>query len=281
MSGNDDIDAYIASLCGELDREEDGIWSVRSREPVHYPDEVRTGYAEIESTSFWFIHRNRCIVSVVRRFAPNGPILDIGGGNGAVALALRRAGYPVIVVEPGRTGAQVARARGLPVIRATFSSLGIADGALMAAGLFDVLEHIEDQAKALAGVCRALAAGGWLYLTVPALACLWSSEDNAVGHFRRYTVGSVQRALSETGFSVAFASYLFSPLVLPILVRRSLPSLFGRIGGRPPKVDEDHRLPDNAIGWCVGRVLAWEATRIERGADVPVGSSVVVAARKC
>jgi hypothetical protein len=46
----------------------------------------------ITCRSFWFLHRNRCIVSLVRRFAPDGRFLDIGGGNGYVARGLVAAG---------------------------------------------------------------------------------------------------------------------------------------------------------------------------------------------
>ncbi len=35
------------------------------------------------------------------RFPPDGPFLDIGGGNGFVAKGLLAAGFSCILVEPG------------------------------------------------------------------------------------------------------------------------------------------------------------------------------------
>ena len=275
-----DEEIYVTSISDRLRRGENDVWYVDGEEQISYPDDVRLSYARIEGSSYWFAHRNRCIISVVRRYAPQGPIVDIGGGNGAVALALQRAGLPVIVVEPSAAAAQIARARGLSVIRGTFSRLAIPDGTISAAGLFDVLEHIGNEVEFLRDILRALRANGVLYITVPALPGLWSYEDKYAGHFRRYTVHRVRRVLSLAGFSVAFATYLFSPLVLPIVLFRSIPSVFGLIPRRDRELAEIHSLPANLIGRWVNRLLSWEEARIDRGGSVPVGSSILLVARK-
>jgi SAM-dependent methyltransferase len=275
-----DEELYMASISNRLRRGENGIWHVDSEEQISYPDAVRLSYARIEDTSYWFAHRNCCIIPVVRRHAPQGPIIDIGGGNGAVALALQRAGLPIIVVEPSAAAAQIARMRGLSVICGTFSALAIPDRAISAAGLFDVLEHVGNEVGLLRDILRALTPNGVLYITVPALPWLWSYEDKYAGHFRRYTVGRIWRVLSLAGFSVAFATYLFSPLVLPIFLLRSIPSLFGLIPSRDRELDEVHSLPSNLIGRWVNRLLSWEEASIARSASVPLGSSILVVARK-
>lgn len=67
----------------------------------------------IENKSFWFQHRNTCIVELVQKFPPrgNGPILDVGGGDGFVAKGLMDAGWDVVLVAPGPVGARNAKAR--------------------------------------------------------------------------------------------------------------------------------------------------------------------------
>ena len=133
----------------------------------------RAGNADclrVEDTSFWFRHRNRCIVSVVRRFSPDATFFDIGGGNGFVARGLMDAGVDCALIEPGIDGALAAHARGVdPVICATLEDAGIRPGSVAAAGMFDVLEHIEDENAALSEVRKLLASGGRLFLTVPGL----------------------------------------------------------------------------------------------------------------
>jgi len=275
-----DIDSYVASLSARLKRRANGFWASEAMEGVSYPEEFREDFAAIEDSSYWFAHRNLCIISLARRFAPQGPILDIGGGNGAVSAALQRAGLPAIVMEPGSGGVDVARSRGLPVIHATFSSAEIIDGSMAAAGLFDVIEHIADERGILHALHRALTTSGWLYLTLPAFTWLWSSEDNDAGHFRRYSIGSARSALTDAGFDVVFASYMFHPLVVPVLLFRSAPSMFGQLKRSKRDTRRDHRLPDNALGRCISHLLAAEASRIEGGRRVPFGSSVLLVARK-
>jgi hypothetical protein len=42
----------------------------------------------LEDSSFWFAHRNACLLAVLRQFPTIGPFFDVGGGNGFVAAAL-------------------------------------------------------------------------------------------------------------------------------------------------------------------------------------------------
>src|SRR5262245_63526886 len=60
-----------------------------------------------------FRSRNACITAALARERIQGPLLDIGGGNGAVAQALERSHLEVILLEPGAGGARNARRRGL------------------------------------------------------------------------------------------------------------------------------------------------------------------------
>jgi 2-polyprenyl-3-methyl-5-hydroxy-6-metoxy-1,4-benzoquinol methylase len=59
----------------------------------------------------------------------------------------------------------------------------------------DVLEHIEDDRAELAVAQRHLRPGGHLVVIGPAHQWLFSEFDTAVGHFRRYSRGSLQEAV--------------------------------------------------------------------------------------
>ena len=66
-----------------------------------YPDQGNAFCFQVEDHSFWFQHRNACILAVMSRLPPGGVLFAIGGGNGFVARALVAAGLPAVVVEPG------------------------------------------------------------------------------------------------------------------------------------------------------------------------------------
>jgi SAM-dependent methyltransferase len=157
----------------------DGIWYCPNRE-VSYPVDGNQACFQIEESSFWFNHRNACIAAAVQQFPPheNGPIFDIGGGNGFVSLGLMRAGFESILVEPGPSGASNGKARGVPtVICATTSGAGFKRSSLPAIGLFDVIEHIDNDLDFLKSMRKLLQPSGRLYATVPAYSALWSLED--------------------------------------------------------------------------------------------------------
>ena len=105
----------IKSISTQLKLGDDGIWFSSDNQNISYPSGGNENCFAIEDNSFWFKHRNDCIISIVRSYPPkdNGTIFDIGGGNGFVSLGLAKAGFDVALVEPGRVGASNAKNRGL------------------------------------------------------------------------------------------------------------------------------------------------------------------------
>jgi len=190
---------------------EDGVWQAAISSKVSYPDDGNVACAEIEDGSFWFRCRNQVIAAAVKRYPPPGlPVFDLGGGNGYVSLGLTAAGFDTVLVEPGRAGAMSGVRRGVQrVISATVETAGFRPGTLPAAGLFDVLEHVEDHLGFLRTIRTALRPDGRLYLTVPAFQWLWSNEDEHAGHFRRYTVSTLRSVLASAGFGIEYLSYFF------------------------------------------------------------------------
>lgn len=255
-----------------------GMWELRDQSGQYFPAEGHKNAAEVEPRSFWFNHRNQVIASAVKAYPPQGIIFDIGGGNGYVSVGLKDAGFGAVVIEPGGDGAANAHARGFPVLRAPFQNLEIADNSIPAAGMFDVLEHIEDDRAALANLFRVLVPGGRLYIAVPAYSFLWSEEDIYARHYRRYTLGELRRKFRAAGFLVDYDTYFFAPLILPILMFRALPARLGRrkIGD----VKQDHSLPRSLAGNVVRSLLQRESNHLSRGGRLSYGASCLIIGRK-
>jgi SAM-dependent methyltransferase len=278
----------ISTISSGLQRADNGIWYGRESAAISYPDDGHDLCFGVEDASFWFRHRNRCIVAAVNAFPPpgGGPIFDIGGGNGFVSAGLAAAGFEVALVEPGPAGAANARKRGIQhVICATTDTAQFSPHSLPAAGLFDVIEHIEDAPAFLRSIRGLLQPGGHLYATVPAYPWLWSQEDVLAGHHRRYTLDSIRATLSDAGFDTLFASSIFRFLPLPILLMRALPYRLGlaRRQASAAQVARDHGTQDSALsrlaGQLVGRLLQQEVEQLEQRRPMRFGGSCLVVAK--
>lgn len=272
----------IAAIAANLEPGPDGIWVSRSRSEISYPEEGNEHCLALEAGSFWFSHRNHCIETILKCFPPPGVLFDVGGGNGYVAAGLQRTGIPVTLVEPGWQGALNARQRGVErVICSTLEDAGFQEGAIPAFGLFDVLEHIQDQEAFLHQLHCLLPHGGRGYLTVPAYPLLWSADDDYAGHHRRYTLGSLQRVLQAAGFRVIFSSYFFWFLPPPIFLFRSIPTRLGlRKQAAWNQYNQEHRELTGVAGHLLNWVLEMEIRRLRQGQAIPFGGSCLVAVEK-
>lgn len=259
-----------------------GFWIAAQDQALSYPEEGNSLCFSLEEDSFWFRHRNEVILSTLRRLPPGGTFFDIGGGNGFVACALEKAGFPTVLVEPGRAGAENAKRRGLSqVICATTDTAGFAPRSMDAIGLFDVVEHIEADAGFLTGMRKLLRPGGRIYITVPAFQMLWSSEDKFAGHFRRYTRGSLARVLRGAGFEVEYTTCFFWFLPMPVFLMRSIPSRLG-MRGKPTaqSARKEHTAGGGGIsGKMVGAALNAELNWLRKGRALPIGGSCLAVAR--
>ena len=290
MSPADDSSANMAVnmalLSGALRLDEQtGIWraSAAAGSDLSYPADHNTACFRLEDGSFWFTHRNRCIIAVVRRFPPDGFILDIGGGNGFVAQGLIDAGFETALLEPGSAGAQNAKQnRRVPtVINATIDEAAIRPGSVPNIGLFDVLEHIDDDRQFVQRLGNIIRPGGFLYLTVPAFNWQWSMADVDAMHYRRYTRRTLTDVLGGS-FEVLYSTYLFQRLVPFSMLLRALPYRMGL--ARPERQAElyrrDHAVERRTLAGVLSRMLDHEVTAIAAGKSLGIGSSLLAVARR-
>ncbi|MCW5900203.1 MAG: class I SAM-dependent methyltransferase [Flavobacteriales bacterium] len=271
------------SRATNLQRKDDGIHYAKVQSRVSYPEDGNDDYLRIEDRSFWFRHRNDIIIAAIRNFHGGGAFFDIGGGNGFVAKGIQDAGYPVVLVEPGPSGARNAKARGIEhVACSTLQDAGFPPERMEAMGLFDVLEHIEDDLGFLKLAHGHLKPGGRIYISVPAYGFLWSNEDEQAGHFRRYTLGELRKVLTNAGFSMTYGTYFFSPLPLPIFLMRSIPSRLGSRRGPSDRktLDQEHRTGSGPLDRVMRAVWAWEKNRVAKCRRIPFGSSCFMVATK-
>jgi SAM-dependent methyltransferase len=273
----------IQDLAGNLTVDSHGIWVTgNDQAEVSYPEEGNRQYFEIEDKSFWFRHRNNCIIAALNLYPPKGPVFDVGGGNGFVARRLLDEGFEAALIEPGHAGAFNARTkRNIPyVLRATLEECSFSDGSLSAVSLFDVLEHIEDDCKFLTEVCNLLKPGGYLYLTVPAYGWLWSGSDISAGHYRRYSPEDLSQLLNEH-FDILFITSFFRALVFPVLALRTAPYRLGfSISRKIPAAEREHGLSGGIAVRVLQRLFLKEVKQISSGISKFPGTSCMFIAKK-
>jgi SAM-dependent methyltransferase len=142
---------------------------------------------------------------LIRRMIPPTvhDVLEIGCGVGALGVRLSWQ-YRYLGLEPSAESFAVADQRmaagGRGEIRnALTDALDPAERFDLVCA-FEVLEHIEDDAGALASWAQRVRPGGWLLLSVPAHQKRFSAADQLVGHFRRYEPEGLTALLEKTGF---------------------------------------------------------------------------------
>ena len=272
----------LSEIAHSIQLRPDGLWATSSVSSVSFPDSGHQNCFEVEESSFWFQHRNNSILEMLRQFPPPGTFFDIGGGNGYVTQAIQQTGVDAVLIEPGLEGASNARRRGVSqVICGTAENAGFLPGALPAIGLFDVVEHIENDSAFLSALHVLQPGGGRMYITVPAFQALWSQEDQIAGHWRRYTLRSISKLLNQSGYTVEFASYLFEFLILPVLGVRVLPYRlgFGRDFETAESVRADHEVKQTLGRKVLDRLMRQELKKLASGRGLSFGTSCLLVAR--
>jgi SAM-dependent methyltransferase len=194
-------------------------------------DFVYDELAAVERTHWWFQGRRRILVDVLRHRLPaadrDRQVVDVGCGTGEMLDMMREFGSVTgLDASPIAVGYCQERFGQAVDVRLGRIPDDVPDGAALITA-FDVVEHLEDDDKALRGICERLAPGGVFVCTVPAFPFLWSGHDEVHHHYRRYTRRLLRRRLEAAGFSVERLTY-FNTLLFPVaaavrLLHRILP----------------------------------------------------------
>ena len=181
-------------------------------------------------------------------------------------------------VEPDEALAALAAGRRpVPVFQTTVDRLPseIRDESYDGVTMFDVLEHIEDEARVFRVVCQKLRPGGWIVLSVPAYMWLWGHQDAVNQHFRRYTLRELRGKLQAADFTVERTTY-FNTFLFPSI---AAVRLFARYGRRRHNEKGDFAYGRNPSNPVLRSIFAAERVFL-RYIDFPFGVSVFAAARK-
>ena len=146
--------------------------------------------------------RYDAILRQLRRATGVRSILEIGAGQGAVGVMLARR-YEYTGLEPDPTSFATARSRFdladvREIVEDDLTALG-PERTFDLVCAFEVLEHIEDDAGAIADWIERVRPGGWLLISVPAGRQRFGAADRKAGHYRRYDRTDISELLASAG----------------------------------------------------------------------------------
>jgi hypothetical protein len=201
---------------------------------ISYPETLNDFCFAVEDSSDWFQFRNELIHHYVKKWLQDGDFLDIGGGNGFQAKALsdlKIINGDIILIEPGYAGCLNAKKRDCKFIYCGFfQDLDFnKQHNITMCGLFDVIEHVEDDIIFLNQLYSKLPINSRVFINVPAKSSLWSQTDVYAGHYRRYDESDIERIQQNTQFKVIDSSFYFDFYILPLILFRIIPEKLGFI----------------------------------------------------
>lgn len=174
---------------------------------------------EEEGTNhWWFRVRYDLLRKLVENYCYNKvdlKILDLGCGAGYHSKILEKYGE-VFSLDASETAVDFCRQKGLKhVVQGQADHLPFESEQFDLVVILDVLEHLEDDAKAVAEIKRVLKKNGVVISFVPAFSFLWSAHDERVIHKRRYVRAQLEKLMS-VGFTCLKISY-FNFFLLPFI----------------------------------------------------------------
>jgi SAM-dependent methyltransferase len=240
----------------------------------------------IEEKHFWFRSRNQLIGGLIEKYC--SPTLsktllgmEIGCGTGNVLKYLngRFSGQCILGMDLFREGLVFAALRGNSCLIQADIHHSPFKQEFDWIGLFDIIEHLDDDVLVLQDTAALLREDGKLLISVPAFPVLWSYFDVAGKHKRRYTTRSLQEACQKAGLELIFSSYT-NALIFPILwvVRRVFQL------GKAPESLTDEVLTEKTnselriiplVNSLMTLMLGLEASLIQAGVRMPFGTSLI------
>jgi SAM-dependent methyltransferase len=235
--------------------------------------------SRVEAQHFWFQGFRAFVAPLIAAAAAgrrNLRAIDCGCGTGH-NLALHAPFGQVFGFDLTPGGLGLAQRSGRPLARADITRIPFRSGSFDLLTSFDVLQSVEDDAQALREMARVLRPGGAAIITAAALHLLRGGHAAEWPEHRRYTRRRLRQSVERAGLTVERDAYLFGSLFPMMLAVRALRR---RVDGDAPGDDWEMHVPAAPVNAMLAGMLRVEAALTRRMSLAPVGSSVLVVAKK-
>lgn len=244
-------------------------------------------YYEHERSHWWAKARLRILAEVLEELIPVAPnksskILNTGAATGATSIMLKEYGDVLSLEYDKECSEFLSEILNEEVVNASLTELPMSSETYDLICAFDVIEHIEDDHKALQEIYRTLTPDGHVYITVPAFMSLWSNHDVINHHFRRYRMKELVYLLETNGFEVTYKSYFNFWLFLPIFLVRNISKLFAKAKGDENNTGSDFETfqSNKSLNNIFYHLFKSEKGWMKRGWSFPFGVSAMIIGKK-
>ena len=200
-------------------------------------------YYKLEREGWWFkarlsILENYCQAIITN---PDMKILNVGAATGATSEMLSKYGKVTSLEYDEFCCKFLKEKTGIEAINASLTELPFENNSYDMICAFDVIEHIENDNKAVKEIYRVLKPKGKYFITVPAFQSLWSNHDVVNHHFRRYKKKQLNKLIESTNLKIDHSTYFNFWLFIPISITRFI------LNNIPRKKDSNLSGSDNEI----------------------------------
>jgi SAM-dependent methyltransferase len=237
-------------------------------------------FIELERSHFWFVGRRRIFFHLLDRELDGRrdlEVLDVGCGAGGMLEPLGRYGS-VTGIDSSPELVAFCHERGFERVKlGSAYDLPAADASIDLVTLFDTVEHVPDDLRAMREARRALAPHGVLFISAPAYQFLYANNDRVAHHQRRYTARGLRARLVEAGFPSPHVTYfntLLFPAILPAVLTKKVTE---RIRDPGDATNLSVRIPP-ALNRGLAATMGSERHLLSR-IRLPFGHSVIAIAR--
>lgn len=186
--------------------------------------------AEAEATHWWFAGRRKLFAREItdEGLAKASRVLDIGTSTGTNLRMLAELGFRNVQgLDLSPAAISYCAEKGLgEVALGDVCNIPFEDGTFDLVLATDIIEHVDDDAKALSEMRRVLKPGGKVIITVPAFGFMKGLQDRVAQHKRRYVRSQLLERAANAGLNVSRSYYFNYLLFLPTFVARRLIDLF-------------------------------------------------------
>jgi len=187
--------------------------------------------ARLERNHWWYRGRRQLIRARIEALGvrPSAQMLDVGCGTGANLTLLGELGFvDVTGVDLSEDAIRWCCEKGHAAVeRGDICDLPFPDAHFDFVLAIDILEHVADDATAIAELRRVLRPGGTLLVTVPAIGGSWGFQGDDAYQKRSYLKRELAAQLRLGGFTVTHSFYFNYLLLGPIWIAQQLSRRLG------------------------------------------------------